>query len=189
MKVLEYKYISNLITRILLSLIFVMLILIINKLNPKFYSYVKKYTFDKSLNFIKFNNLSKKIIGKKVFYTDKINENQMGVNKALDFKNNSTKYFDGEKFKVSKNLPIGAISSGVIIYIGNKENFNNTIIIQGNDNYNIWYGNIENINYSLYEYVEKGSLIGSSISDEVYLLIEKDGKLYTYDEYKKITNN
>lgn len=189
MRIKKYsKYISSIITRVLISLVIIMFSLIINKINPKVYLKIKKFTFNKSISFIKINKLSKKVIGKNVFYT----ENDRKTSKVANFNEiseKSAKYFDGEKLKVTNNLPIGAISSGVIIYIGKKENFNNTIIIQGVDNYNIWYGNIENVNYSLYDYVEKESLIGSCISDELYLLIEKDGKIYTYEEYKKYTSS
>lgn len=185
---IKTKYISSLVTRVLLSLVIILFSLIINKINPNLYLKVKNYTFNKTLNFIKVNKLSKKIIGKEVFYTSNNNSDIKIVNEEK-LTSDSVKYFEAEKFKVSKNLPIGAISSGVIIYIGKKENYNNTVIIQGTDNYNIWYGNIENINYSLYDYVEKESLIGSCISDELYLIIEKDGKLFTYEEYKKNTSN
>lgn len=178
-----------LITRVLISLVIIMFSLIINKINPKIFKTIKNYTFHKSFNFIKVNKISKKIIGKDVFYVDTKEENTSKVLDLDEINSHSTKYFDGEKFKVSKNLPVGSISSGVVIFIGKKENFNNTIIIQGVDNYNIWYGNIENINYRLYDYVEQGSLIGSCITDEIYLLIEKDGKLFTYDEYKKNISN
>ena len=86
---------------------------------------------------------------------------------------------------MSTNLPIGAIESGVVIFVGEKDNYGSTIIIEGVDGYNIWYSNITDINIKIYDYIEKGSLIANAKDSKIYLLIEKDNKIYSYNEYKE----
>ena len=180
------KSISKLISKIFIIIIIILGILIIKKHNPKLINDIKNEIFNKSLNFIKINKLSKKIIGKEVLYL-KNDENKM-VN-SEEFQNSTIEeYFDGERVKVATNAPIGTIESGIVIYKGPKENFNETIVVQGIDGYNIWYGNIENSDVKPYEYLNKNSLIGSSKSEYIYLLIEKDGKYIKYEDYKKNKN-
>lgn len=181
---LKRTYISNLITRILLLIVFVLFLLIINKYNHALTLEFKNDLFNKSFNFIKINKISQKVLGKDVFYYQKNSDTSLVLSSNFD-SNLKEKYYEGEKMNVSTNLPIGSISSGVVVYIGDKDNYGNTVIIQGVDGYNIWYGNIKDINVGLYDYVEKQNLIGAADGDFLYLLIEKDNKYYSYDEYKQ----
>lgn len=181
---LKRTYISNLITRILLLIVFVLFLLIINKYNHALTLEFKNDLFNKSFNFIKINKISQKVLGKDVFYYQKNSDTSLVLSSNFD-SNLKEKYYEGEKMNVSTNLPIGSISSGVVVYIGDKDNYENTVIIQGVDGYNIWYGNIKDINVGLYDYVEKQNLIGAADGDFLYLLIEKDNKYYSYDEYKQ----
>ncbi|MBR5662724.1 MAG: M23 family metallopeptidase [Bacilli bacterium] len=187
MRINNKKYLKNLLTRFLIMIIFILFILILNKYNKSLALNLKNNLFNKSINFVKINKLSQRLLGKDVFYYQSKESDSMVIASQFN-QNKKNKYFDGEKILVSSNLPIGSISSGVVVYIGNKENYNNTIIIQGMDGYNIWYGNITNVNASLYDYVEEHSLIGSADGEYMYLLIEKDNKFYTYDEYVKSKN-
>ncbi len=181
------KIINNSFSMILLSFVIILFLLIVKKVNPDLTKNIKTAIFDKSFNFIKVNSLTKKVFGKEFIYQDSKNNSLNVFNDELD-NTDVHKYYDGEKFQVSNNLPIGIFESGVVVYSGFKENFNNTVIIQGIDGYNIWYGNLNNIGVSLYDYVEKNSLIGSADGNFIYILIEKDSKFYSYDEYKKNKN-
>ena len=178
------KPINSVMNRSLLCLVIIFFMLTIKKVDPDVAKNIKKNIFNKSFNFIKVNTLTKKVLGKEFIYYQKM-PNSINVFSEDIGGNISHKFFDGEKYDVSENLPIGIFESGVVIYRGYKENFKNTVIIQGIDNYNIWYGNLKDINVNLYEYVEKNSLIGSADGKEVYILIEKDDKFYTYEDYKK----
>ena len=70
--------------------------------------------------------------------------------------------------------------SGIVTYIGNKEGYNNTIIIQQSNGYYAWYGNIKE-SVKLYDYVEKGSILGSA-SKEYYYVLLKDDKVVDISE-------
>ena len=47
----------------------------------------------------------------------------------------------------------------------------------------MWYGNLGNINVNLYDYVEKGALLGEVKDTNLYLVYQKDGKYVDYKEY------
>ena len=177
------KYIYNVINRILVAFVVIFALLILKKVKPTKSYYLKNKIFSKSLSFININTISKKLIGKEVFYNPNKNNEMLVFSDITNF-NNVEKHGNSESFLVSDNLPIGSIQSGVVIFIGEKEDLGNTVIIQGIDNYNIWYGNLKNNNVSLYDYVEKGTLIGECSNNKLYLLIEKDNHIYSYEEYK-----
>ena len=177
------KYVNNLCMRILLSIAFILFILILKKCNNSLVQNFKNNLFNRSFNFIKVNKVSQKVLGKDVFYYQNTGDITEVMASSFDSK---TKYYDGEKFNISSNLPIGSISSGVVVFIGNKNEYKNTIIIQGIDGFNIWYGNIKDVNVKTYDYVQEGNLIGAADGDFIYLLIEKNNKYFTYDEYTQI---
>ena len=178
------KYFYNVINRVLVVFVIIFGIMILRKVSPNKSNFLKNKIFNKSLSFININDISKKLIGKEVFYNPNKN-NDMPVFGDVNNFSASEKHGDGESFKVSDNIPVGALESGVVIFKGEKENFGNTVIVQGTDNYNIWYGNLREISVNLYDYIEKGALIGECLDDKLYLLIEKDNHIYTYEEYKK----
>jgi len=181
------KTIDGLVNRSLISIVLIMSLLLVNKFNSNFLSNFKNTIFNRSFNFVKINSLSKKFLGKEFIYSQK-KSNSIGVMNEDLISGESHKYYDGEKYIVSSNLPIGTVESGVVIFVGDKQHFKNTVIIQGTDNYNIWYGNLKDVSVNLYEYVEKNSLIGLADGNEVYMLIEKDNNYYSYEDYKKSKN-
>ena len=164
--------ISKYFTKILICIIVFTLSLIYTKYSDQNLSLFKKYVFTDNFNFMKFrsfyNNLS---------FDDKTkvvsSENLTYLSKE--------KHLDGEKYILdSKN--VGVLTSGIVVYVGNKEGYNNTVIIQGSDGFDFWYGNIENINASMYDYLKSGTIIGE-VENEMYLVIYKNDKYYTYEEY------
>lgn len=181
------KTIDGLVNRSLISIVLIMSLLLMNKFNSNFLSNFKNKIFNRSFNFVKINSLSKKFLGKEFIYSQK-KSSSIGVMNEDLISGESHKYYDGEKYIVSSNLPIGTVESGVVIFVGDKQHFKNTVIIQGTDNYNIWYGNLKDVSVNLYEYVEKNSLIGLADGNEVYMLIEKDNNYYSYEDYKKSKN-
>ena len=179
------KNISRFITKILISIFLILTIIILKMYHPNLLSIVKENIFNKSINFAKINNLSKKLIGKDVIYSKEKSELVSNNDAHLS---NVEDYHDGEKIKISNKMPIGLLTSGIVIFKGEKDYFGKTIIVQGIDGYNIWYGNLENINVKPYSYLEKNELIGNILDEYIYLLIEKDGKRIKYEDYIKNKN-
>lgn len=174
------SWIKNNLSNFLILLILIFTVVLINKINPVFYNKIKTEIFSKNINFAKINNFTKKIFGREFLYT------QSGAEIVFDetLLDNPTDYYNSQKFTVSRNLPVGTLQSGVVVFVGSKDIYNKTVIVQGVDGFNIWYSNIDNINVELYDYVEKNTLIGECLTGEIYLTIEKDGKIIKYEHYK-----
>jgi stage IV sporulation protein FA len=87
----------------------------------------------------------------------------------------------GQKVTIEtgKGAEVEAINEGMIRFIGEKEGFGKTVIIQHSDNSETWYGNLNKISIGLYDYVEKGKKVGTvanSSTDnkgEFYFAIKK----------------
>jgi len=90
---------------------------------------------------------------------------------------------EGKQLEYEKNGLVNAFNSGIVVFIGNKDNYGNTVIIQGIDGVDIWYGNITDLSINLYDYVEKNKIIGKPINELIYLKIEKDGNNLNITDY------
>ncbi|WP_077214120.1 M23 family metallopeptidase [Bacillus dakarensis] len=68
--------------------------------------------------------------------------------------------------ETEKGAPVSAMNEGMVRYVGVEEGFGKTVIIQHADKTETWYGNLETINVSLYEFIEKGSDVGVASNAE-----------------------
>jgi len=171
------KAVPKIITKILLSLIFLFGSLIFTSLKDEYLVLYKKYVFDETFNFMEFKKFYNKIAGIK-----KTSEDVMVMGNALEY-TDIKPHLNGQSLEIETDVPISVLSGGIVVFVGEKEGFNNTVIIQGSDGYDIWYGNLENIDAKIYDYIDRNKIIASA-SDNLYLLITKDSKYYTYEEYQ-----
>ena len=58
-----------------------------------------------------------------------------------------------------------------------------TIIVEQVDGVDTYYINVNISNYKLYDYVEKGQVLGEVKSNELYLRFEKNGEQLDYKKY------
>ena len=178
---IKSKYFKYLITRILISVIVLISTLIYIKIDNRNKLYVKDYVFTDNIEFTKINNWYQNNIGKIIPQTKTTSEMVFSTDDIK--KNNYEKYLDGVKIDDNKGNPVSTLYGGIVVFIGKKEGYNNTLIIQGNDGIDYWYGNITNINVNLYDYLEKDTIIGEAKDDYIYLVLESNGKYLDYDEY------
>jgi len=177
------KYLKGLISRVLITIIFVLGSIIYTNINSDNKKLYKKYVLENSLSFTKINNLYNDLFGE-IDFLKKTKDNSTTVFNNISYSSVET-YKNGVKLTVDVNEPINVITSGIVVYIGEKENLGNTIIIQGNDGVDIWYSNITDTDIKIYDYVESGSILGTSNSNEIYLTLMKEGKYMNYEEYIK----
>lgn len=71
----------------------------------------------------------------------------------------------------------------MVVYIGNKEKYGNTIIVQQVNGIDVWYSNIKTPSVKLYDYIEEGSLLGEVDKNTLFLIYKKDGKILKYEDY------
>jgi stage IV sporulation protein FA len=174
------KYINFLITRILLSLIvFFASIIFINSSSSN-ETLFKDKVLTQNISFTKITNLYNKYLGNVIPKITNVEDNTV-FNETLSYEKIEN-YKDGYSLSVSDNYLVPIITSGIVVFIGEKEDFGNTVIIQGNDEVDYWYGNVQNLSVSLYDYVTKGTFLGTAASNKLYLEFLKNGEALDYDE-------
>ncbi len=173
------KYVTGLISRVLVTIILFLVTLIMTKNNASLKDLINKNVYTKNFKFTKARNIYNKYFGKHFAQPKEVSQ-------VFSEKINYTKsnlYKDGVKLTVASNYLVPAIESGIVVFIGDKEGYGNTLIIEQIDGVEVWYSNIEIKDVKMYDYVEKGSLIGEVIDKNLYLLFQKDGKYLNYKEY------
>ena len=176
----ESNKIIKIFTKILLSIILVLICTIYVKLSPDNMTWFKENIFESNLTFTKINNWYHEVFGSVL---PSVTE-QKNVTASADIQNVSREsYLDGYKMSSAKNSPVSALQSGLLVFMGEKEGYGNTFIIQGVDGVDVWYGGITDTDFKLYDYVEKDSIIGNTTEDYYYLLFKKDNDFLTYEEY------
>lgn len=171
---------KNLVSKVLLAIIFFLSSLIFIRKNNHNLLLYKENVFDKSFPFTKVKNLYEKVLGSPL----PTKKESTTVFKGNLMYKSKEPYYDGTLFKVKNKSLVNNIASGIVVFIGPKDNYGNTIIIQGVDGYDIWYGNIENVSVKLYDYLEKEAIIGNTINDKLYLVVKHAADFIDYDEYQ-----
>lgn len=169
------KYISKIFITIIIGLV----LLICFKKDSNFKNNFIKKVYSENISFTKINDVYKKYLGSSMFFKDLVDSkpvfNEMNIINYED-------YLDGIKvFDV--NL-ITNLSEGIITFKGIKEGYGEVIIISDKNNNEVWYGNISNTSLNLYDYVNKGDLIGEVV-DYLYLVIKQEDKIIKYEDYIK----
>ena len=173
------KWIYSLINRTLLSALLLLISLCLIKNNTDIKTFISENVYNKNISFTNFNKIFKKIYPEIV---NTIEKDKQVFNESFIYKNKES-YKDGVKLTVSNNYLMPALESGIVVYIGDKDNYGHTIIIQQVNGIDLWYVGVNNTNLKLYDYIEKGSLLGEANSNEIYLYYQKDGKFIDYKEY------
>ena len=177
-KLVLRKEIKTALNKLLLSIIIFLIGMILVKSNSNLKETIKTKLYEESLPFQKLKNTYNKYLGNII----KVEKTQEVFNETLAY-NDIKKYKDGVKLKVSDNYMVPILESGVVVFIGEKENYGNTIIVEQVDGIDVFYGNVKVNNIKLYDYVEKGELLGETNNNELYLVFQKNGKYLDYKEY------
>lgn len=75
---------------------------------------------------------------------------------------------DGQKITIQtgSGASVESMNEGLVRFVGKKEGFGKTVIVQHADKSESWYGNLDDINVNLYEYIEKGTKVGTASNSE-----------------------
>lgn len=172
--------IFSLLTKTMITVIITLICLIGCKKSTNFKSKFYEKIYEENFSFAKINNLYQKYFGSLLPFENKLNNSTEPVFSETFTYLSKEKYLDGEKFTVDNNYLMPVLESGMVVFIGEKEEYGNTIIIQQVDGVDTWYSNI-NSNIKLYDYIEKGDVLGEVNSNYLYLVMKKDGKYLTYE--------
>ena len=175
------KYDTGLLIRIFIVLIVLCSLAIIYKSNNNLKYSISSYFFDESISFTKIKKVYDKYLGGLLpVKNDKKNTSPV-FNEKLEFSSSSI-YYDGVKLSVSENYLVPSLDEGMVVFVGEKENYGYTIIVENLDGINFWYSNISSTSLKLYDYVEKGKLVGE-VESELYMVFSKDGNYLNYEDY------
>lgn len=68
--------------------------------------------------------------------------------------------------EIGKDTSVEAMNGGFVEFVGQKEGFGNTVVIQHADKSESWYGNLSKVDVGLYEYIDTGTKIGKATVPE-----------------------
>lgn len=173
------RRVMSFINRILICIIILLSALIINKKNPNYSEKIQKFVYEESISFTKFKNLYNKYFGKYIGDSYKMEE---VFNEELNYQNKAM-YKDGVKLVTNDNYLVPALDSGIVIFMGEKEEYGYTVIVQQINGIDVWYSNINPKDIKMYDYIKKGDLIGEVKDNTLYLLFEEKGKFLDYKKY------
>ena len=185
-KRIEEKLVLKKSIKIFLSKLFILIIifligLIATKKNPTLKKNIEKEVYEKNIKFTKTKSIYEKCFGKILSLDKVIKEEAPVFSEKLSYKK-STNYNNGVKLIVDNNYLVPILESGIIVYSGIKDNMQ-TIIVEQVDGVDTYYINVNISNYKLYDYVEKGQVLGEVKSNELYLRFEKNGEQLDYKKY------
>lgn len=176
------KYLKGLGIRVLIVLVIFFSLAIACKYNSNFKDTITKYVFTDGISFTKIKKAYNKYLGGILPIKKEINTQKV-FNEKISYDNLSV-YHDGVNLTVSESYLVPSLTEGMVVFVGNKENYNNTVIIEDLNGVYIWYGNINTTSLKLYDYVEKGTYIGE-VNNNLYMVFSKDNKYLNYEEYLK----
>lgn len=174
------KRLSKYITKFMLAVIFFLASIIFTNTSDKNLLLYKEYVLTESLPFTKVKCWYEELFGEVLPSDDNA---QTVFDGKLVYKEISD-YQNGERLTVSSKSLVNSLASGIVVFSGEKDGFGNTVIIQGIDGADIWYGNLENISLNLYDYIEAGTVIGNTVDEYLYLVIKKDNEYIKYEDYQ-----
>lgn len=171
----------KLMNKLTVLLILILMLLVGINTNKEFKEFIQVKVFEETFPFSKINNLYQKYFGTSIPFEGVLTNDTKAVFKETLTYSKKEKYQDGLKLTVSKDYLAPTLESGMVVFIGDKDNYGKTVVIQQIDGIDVWYANMESINANLYDYVEKGSLLGSVKDNSLILVFKKDGKVLDYE--------
>ncbi len=173
------KWISKLAITIILTLV----TLITLKSNSKFKATFYQYVYDSHFSFASINAAYQKYFGSPLPFQELWKNPTVSVFDEKLIFTEQHKYKDGVALTVENSYLVPVLESGMVVFIGEKEGYGNTVIIQQMDGIDVWYSNLNAVNLKLYDYVAKGSLLGEVKGNQLYLVYKKNGTVLNYEEH------
>jgi Membrane-bound metallopeptidase len=176
------KLIRSYINKILVCCLIFMVLLIVVKIDKKYKDVIHKNVYEKNFSFAKANELYNKYFGDIIPFEKIVPVDEPVFNEKLIY-SKANLYKDGAILTVTDKYLVPVIETGIIVFIGEKDEYGKTIIVQQANGIDVWYGNVIVSDVKLYDYVKKGQLLGEVIGTELYVVFQKNGDFLNYKEY------
>lgn len=174
------RYLNSLLLRTVVVVVILFSLAIIYKSNSSLKDNISSYFFEEEISFTKIKKMYDKYLGGILPIKNEDNTTEV-FNEKLSYDSSSI-YYDGVKLSVADSYLVPSLEEGMVVFLGDKENYGRTVIIENLDGIDYWYGNIANTSLKLYDYVEEGSLIGE-VNSNLYMVFSRDGNYLNYEEY------
>ena len=175
---------SNPFIKILNLCLFTAIIFVINlilcKSNTDYKEFIYKNVYNHNLSFSKIEGFINKYFGE---YVPSVNTDVQEVfNEKLVY-NSIEEIDEGVKLNVNMNDVITSFESGIVVFNGIKDNLGNTLIIDQIDGNEAWYINVDTSGIEIYDYIEKGNVIGNCLTDNFTIYFKNKGEIVDYKKY------
>lgn len=181
-KLVLKKSVRNFITRLLVTVIIFLVGMIMVKSDAKLKNDILENVYDNNIAFTKIKELYQKYFGN-ILSIDQLAVNDQPVFQEKLSYDKVTPYLDGVKLDVDKNYMVPILESGIVIFIGEKDGYGNTVVVEQVDGVDVYYSNISVDGIQLYDYVEQGKLLGEAQNKKLYLVFQKDGEFLNYKKF------
>lgn len=174
------KYFSSFFMKLLVVSVLLVSLAIVYKSDSFLRDKISGYFFEEDISFTKIKKIYDKYLGG-ILPVEK-NDNVTEVfDEKLRFDSSSI-YYDGVKLSVDDSYLVPSLCEGMVVFVGDKENYGKTVIVESLDGVEYWYGNVSSTSLKLYDYIEKGSLVGE-VQKEFYMVFSTEGKYLNYEEF------
>lgn len=177
-----YKFLFTTAVKILIVTILFLSSLIYIKQSDKNKEKYKNFVYNNSLSFAKIYSIYNQYLGDVVPFKNIFKDNTKQVSNEKITYEKIEKQGDGYLLTVSSEYPVSSVQSGIIIKSVSSDKYNNLITIQDKNGLNITYGYLDNLNVKLYDYVEKGEILGTA-NKKLYMIFQKDNEFLSYEKY------
>lgn len=167
--------------KFIICIILTLIMLIILKNNSELKSIFYKKVYQENMSFADINEFYKSKFGFQLPFLEYFDDTSLVFNETLVYTDSSI-YKNGVNLTVAEEYLVPNLDDGIVVFIGEKEEYGKTIIIEQKDGISVWYSNLNEINLNMYDYVLKGELVGS-VCDNLYLVFTKDGEFIDYKKY------
>ncbi|MFE8703456.1 peptidoglycan DD-metalloendopeptidase family protein [Cytobacillus sp. FJAT-54145] len=65
--------------------------------------------------------------------------------------------------ETEKGSFVEAMNEGIVLFAGEKDGYGKTVVVQHGDKSETWYGNLDAIEVTLYQYINKGTKVGTAM--------------------------
>lgn len=174
----EPSFISKekLLFKLLLSALLFFSVAVLFKQPGDQFSHAKEfvqYAFEQDFQFASVADWYEKQFGKpltilpeRLKKLDSDEESHVAQDYALPVAGKIVEPFDVEKkgimLETGVNATIECIQDGFVVFVGEKDDLNKTVIVQHNDGSESWYGNLASVEVGLYDYIKSGHPIGKA---------------------------
>ena len=176
------KEIKLYISKILLTIIIFLLSMIVVKKDQDHKAIIRNNIYEKSFKFTKIKELYNKYFGH-ILSIDKITYKETPAFQEQLTYNSKKTYKDGVELTVEEGYMIPNLNTGIVVYIGEKEEYGTTIIVEQENGIDVFYSNVINDGIKLYDYIEKGEYIGRAKTNKLYLIFQKSGEILDYNKF------